>query len=35
MQAAEEILKCPKCGEIMLYEKEPGFWKCPICAGEF
>jgi len=30
-----EILKCPKCGEVMLFDKDYGFWKCPRCDGEF
>jgi len=34
LQATEKILRCPRCGEVMLL-KEPGFWKCPICQGEF
>lgn len=30
----EEILHCPRCGEVML-RQEPGFWKCPRCDGEW
>ncbi|RJQ25536.1 MAG: hypothetical protein C4589_11090 [Peptococcaceae bacterium] len=34
MILAEKILHCPRCGEIMIYEKQ-GFWCCPRCDGEF
>lgn len=30
----ERILRCPDCGEVML-RQEPGFYKCPMCDGEF
>jgi len=29
-----EILHCPNCGEVMVYE-DMGFWKCPRCGSEF
>jgi ribosomal protein L37AE/L43A len=35
MLAAEVILHCPRCGEVMIHEKKQGFWKCPRCGGEF
>ena len=27
-------LRCPVCGEAMK-EEEFGFWKCPVCGGEW
>lgn len=27
------ILQCPRCQEVMI--REPGFWRCPRCGGEF
>lgn len=30
----EEILHCPRCGEVMLHQ-ELDFWTCPRCGGEF
>lgn len=29
-----EIIKCPNCGEVMLHDKEFGYWKCPRCDWE-
>lgn len=33
-QAKQEILLCPRCREVLLW-REPGFWKCPLCDGEW
>lgn len=30
-----EIIKCPRCDEVMIYDQENEFWKCPACLGEF
>lgn len=30
-----EIIKCPRCGEVMIYKKDFEYWKCPRCDGEF
>jgi len=30
-----EILHCPRCNEVMLYDKKNDFWKCPKCGGEW
>lgn len=27
-------LRCPVCGEKMM-KKKFGYWKCPICGGEW
>lgn len=34
MQGQPEILRCPKCGEVLI-KQEYGFWKCPLCDGEW
>lgn len=31
----EEILHCPVCKEVMLYNKEDDYWRCPNGCGEF
>lgn len=31
----EVILHCPRCGEVMIYEQEQDFWRCPRCCGEW
>ncbi|OPX89585.1 MAG: hypothetical protein A4E53_01468 [Pelotomaculum sp. PtaB.Bin104] len=31
----EEILHCPRCGEVMIYDKKNDFWRCPKCGGEW
>ncbi len=34
MLQSAKILRCPCCGEVMIYQ-ELGFWRCPVCDGEF
>lgn len=34
MLLAEEILHCPRCGEVLVREPQD-FWKCPQCGGEW
>jgi uncharacterized Zn finger protein (UPF0148 family) len=31
----QEILHCPRCGEVMIHDQKMGFWKCPNCGGEW
>lgn len=31
----QEIIKCPRCGEVMVFNTQFEFWKCPACDGEF
>lgn len=33
MLGKDVILHCPRCQEVMI--REPGFWRCPRCGGEF
>lgn len=31
----EEILHCPRCGEVMLQDCRGFCWQCPKCSGEW
>lgn len=32
---ADKILKCPRCQEILIYDKREGYWICPFCNGQW
>lgn len=30
-----KVLHCPRCAEVMIYDKKMDFWQCPLCDGQF